>query len=120
MPPRVFNIFHFEKFDFFLPLVFAKMAVVMEILRCSQPVLPGTSSHDALVGLRARIATRICSFVSDVNDMMAKLAWCDIFCMAGIFDVSATWVDRSNCSARRLVEEIQTRAQYKLMASMGV
>ena len=51
---------------------------------------------------------------------MAKSAWCDIFYRAGIFDVPATWVDRSNVSARRLVEEIQTRVQYNSTALMGL
>jgi len=58
--------------------------------------------------------------MSDVGDMMATLASCDLFYMSGIFDVPQTWVDRSNGPALSLVQEIQRRVQYNEMAFMGV
>ena len=75
----------------------------------------------ALMGLRARIATRIFSFMDDEHLMMATLRGCDIFYMAGIYRVSEQWAQASaQGPARRLAEEIQTRVQYNCMAFIGV
>ena len=75
----------------------------------------------ALMGLRARIAIRIFSFMDDEHLMMATLRGCDIFYMAGIYRVSEQWAQASaQGPARRLAEEIQTRVQYNCMAFIGV
>ena len=71
--------------------------------------------------LRARIDIRIFSFMDEEHLMMATLRGCDIFYMAGIYRVSAQWALASaQGPARRLAEEIQTRAQYNCMAFIRV
>ena len=74
-----------------------------------------------LMGLRARIAIRIFSFMGDERLMMATLRGCDIFYMAGIYRVSAQWAQASaQGPARHLAEEILIRVQYNCMAFIGV